>query len=212
MDPRTENVRKIAAPARPAHPFSDTVYLEPVDYEKPIPNHAVELGKLLYDEAFQKCKEIERIGKLRFKMALERAEDSAQLAKMNLASKNLRFYTPKLQNETLFFIRDAPKGFTDEDLARDTTAEVPVKKVERIKRKNRTGNLISTETIKVTVEGRLVSRSVTIFNASFLAQLYVFPVKKCNLCRKYGHSKANCKGKAKCVNCGKDHEGTEECT
>lgn len=212
---KTGGVKKTAViecgNAQPSMEPTRIVYLEPIDYESPIPNHPLDVGKLLYDGGFSKCKEIQKIGRFRYKLELERAEDFNQLREVDIASKNLKFYAPKLRNETLLFVPNVPLEYTEEDLTLGITTHVPVKKVERIKRKNRTGDLVNSRNVKVTVEGTEVPRSVKIFTVNFRAELYVFPVKQCLLCWRFGHTKVSCTGKAKCVNCGQHHDAHEEC-
>lgn len=78
-------------------------------------------------------------------------------------------------------------------------------------KRNRQGQLKPTQNVKVTVKGKQLPRVVHIFGANFRPELYVFPVKQCSICWKFGHSKTKCAGKGKCRICGKEHEPNAEC-
>lgn len=189
-----------------------TVYLEPIDLEKEIPKHPVEVGKWLHQSGFTRFQEITKIGKFRYKIDLEAKQDYEELKKVDLAEQNLKFYTPKLQNQTICFVPGVPQSFGDADLETDIRAEVPVIKVERLKRRDKSQKLVDTNNLKVTVQGREVPRLIKIYGVAFRAHLYIFPVKQCVQCWKFGHTKVKCHGRVLCRKCGQAHEtGEDEC-
>lgn len=140
---KTGGVKKTAViewgNAQPSMEPTRIVYLEPIDYESPIPNHLLDVGKLLYDGGFSKCKEIQKIGRFRYQLELERAEDFNQLREDDIASKNLKFYAPKLRNETLLFVPNVPLEYTEEDLTLGITTHLLQRPKNRIQ-KRRTGS------------------------------------------------------------------------
>lgn len=189
-----------------------TVYLEPILFDKEIPIHPVEVGKWLHQAGFKRFKEITKIGKFRYKLDLEAAQDYDELRKVDLAEKNLKLYTPKLQNQTICFVPGVPESFEEADLETDIVAEVPVIKVERMKRRDRNQQLVNTNNLKVTVQGQEVPRMIKIYGVAFRAHLYIFPVKQCVQCWKFGHTRARCHGRAHCRKCGQSHVSDgEEC-
>lgn len=202
---------KTAGKGNPTVELTDTVYLEPLRYDEPVPSHPAAVGKILAEAGFRGSKEITKIGNFRFKLTVIDKIDPSQLTKLNLAANNLALYTPQRQKETICFVTDVPLDFPDEELNTETTTDVPVVKVERILKRDERGGLKPTRNVKVTVKGKEVPRSVSIYGALFKPELYIFPVKQCSVCWKLGHTRKKCAGKAKCKTCGKSHDASEPC-
>ncbi|KAL9694448.1 hypothetical protein quinque_013733 [Culex quinquefasciatus] len=175
------------APKRAA---SKVAYLEPIDFGKEIPTQPAAVGKLLHGAGFDRCEEITKIGRFRYKVDLKSGEDFTRLSKLNLTSANLKFFMPASQTETICFVRNVPLDFGDEEMKEQMECEFPI--------------------TKVTVQGKEVPRAIKIYGCGFRAELYIFPVKQCSLCWKFGHTKKVCRGEAACQNCGAV-DCTDEC-
>ena len=187
-----------------------TVFLEPIDFEKEYPRQCMAIGKILTEAKFTKAKEITMVGKMRFKVELERKESYAEFGKINFEPHNLRIFVPRSTTETICFVRGVPKEYSEKEIKLHIQASTEVLKVERVKRKGQDEDLIDTNNIKVTVKGNQVPESVKIYGCPFKAELYVFPVKLCAKCWRYGHGTKSCRGKLKCKRCGRGHK-EEEC-
>lgn len=189
---------------------SKVAYLEPIDFGKEIPTQPAAVGKLLHGAGFDRCEEITKIGRFRYKVDLKSGEDFTRLSKLNLTSANLKFFMPASQTETICFVRNVPLDFGDEEMKEQMECEFPITKVERIMRMGRNQQLGKTSSLKVTVQGKEVPRAIKIYGCGFRAELYIFPVKQCSLCWKFGHTKKVCRGEAACQNCGAV-DCTDEC-
>lgn len=187
--------------------LTDVAFVEPISYEKDIPTHPAILGRMLYDAGFNKVKEITKIGRFRFRINLENKDDYRLLKQLDLREANLKLFEPSSLKETVCFIPGVPLDFGEDVLINNTAAVTGVKitKIERLKRKNGE-TLVNTKNLKIVVEGKEVPRAFKIFGVHFKASLYVFPVKQCRQCWKYGHPTSKCKSKEKCQNCGEQHE------
>ncbi|KAL9694549.1 hypothetical protein quinque_013834 [Culex quinquefasciatus] len=168
---------------------SKVAYLEPIDFGKEIPTQPAAVGKLLHGAGFDRCEEITKIGRFRYKVDLKSGEDFTRLSKLNLTSANLKFFMPASQTETICFVRNVPLDFGDEEMKEQMECEFPITKVERIMRMGRNQQLVKTSSLKVTVQGKEVPRAIKIYGCGFRAELYIFPEKQCSLCWKFGHTK-----------------------
>lgn len=181
---------------------SDIAYLEAINSENDIPKHPVEVGKILIEAGFGECQEITKLGKLRFKLNLKRADDFYKLEKIDLKNFNLKLYCPKFTKETILFVRNVPLDFDEEDLKQYVQCEAEVLQIERIKRKGPGDELLKTQNIKVTIKGKQIPKTLKIYGVNFHTELYIFPVKQCTSCWRFGHTRKACRGNAKCKNCG----------
>lgn len=69
-----------------------------------------------------------------------------------------------------------------------------------------------TGTILLTFKGVVLPRYISIYGLEYNVSLYIPPVTQCFNCYLFGHTKQNCKGKAKCVNCADiKHDNAESC-
>lgn len=190
---------------------STVAYLEPVAYDLQVPKHPGEVGKMLFDAGFKDSKEITRIGRFRYKLDLKSEDDYERLLRVNLATLNLRVFLPASLRESILFVPNVPFDFDDGDIMENIECQYPVLKVERILRM-RDGELVKTGNLKITIQGKEVPRSVRIYGCGFKTELYIFPVKQCRRCWKYGHTQAKCRGLVRCGNCGGSHEeGSSAC-
>ncbi|XP_065091068.1 uncharacterized protein LOC135712034 [Ochlerotatus camptorhynchus] len=184
-----------------------TVVLEMIDIGKDFPSHPTLLGKYLRDKGFHDFSEISKLGKFRFKVD---TEFETQLRQLKLADANLRLYEPKSRDHTITFIRGVPTSFNEEEMLENIEAEHRATKVQRIKRRSRNGELLDTTNIKVTVEGAQVPKWVKIFGCNFRPELYIFPIRQCRNCWRFGHGAKFCTSRARCANCGGTHS-TADC-
>lgn len=185
--------------------LTDIAFLEPMDIDGNVPNHPVNVGKILSKEKFSSFKEITKVGRFRFKVELNRKEDYAIFARINLAAHNLKLFQPMSLRETICFVRGVPKEYSEEEIKENIWAEEPVLKVERIMRKKEE-QLVPTWNLKITVKGTKVPSMVKIYHCAFRTEVYVFPVKQCTRCWRFGHTAKNCKANPRCKTCSYSHE------
>lgn len=204
----------------------ETVVLELVDLEAKEPSHPVQVGRILDEEGFQAFTDVRKLGKFRFRLE---TNDPCALKKLILVKHNLRVWEAKLKDHVICFVRRVPEMLGDEELIKVMEADAEVIKVERIKAWNRQKELMDTPNLKVTFKGTTVPDAVKIYGCCFRCELYVFPVRQCEKCWRFGHGtkfctyrRAKCKscggenckngciGITKCVNCQREHRANSK--
>lgn len=189
--------------------LSDIAILEPCDIEGTIPAHPAAIGKILAEAKFNRCKEITKLGRFRFKLVLDAKEAYTSLEGVNFEKYNLKLFVPASSTETICYVRGVPSDFKEEEIRNNIETEVPVLKVERIKWKDG-DKLVDTSRLKVTVKGKQVPEMVKIYGCAFHMELYVFPVKQCQRCWRFGHKMKFCQANQRCRKCSRVHS-QEEC-
>ncbi|XP_062534487.1 uncharacterized protein LOC134203619 [Armigeres subalbatus] len=179
-----------------------TIVLELIETDKNFPDHPSQVGKFLKRKGFSHFTEIGKVGRFRFKVE---TSDVRRMKSLNLEEGNLRIYEPKNLNQTIVFVRGVPLNFDEEEMLENIEADFPVVKVQRIKRRNRNKDLVDTYNIKVTVEGGRVPNRVKIYGCNFRAELYIFPIRQCKHCWRYGHGAKYCTSMTHCSSCGGSH-------
>lgn len=90
------------------------------------------------------------------------------------------------------------------------SGNIKIDKVERIMKQTPEKRLVPTFSIKIYAKGQSLPRSVEIYGVKALCEPYVFPLKICFKCWRYGHRQKFCKtGKVKCCKCGQEHDEKE---
>lgn len=194
---------------------SEVAFLEPCDFEIETASHPVAIGKILAQERFTKCKEITKVGRFRFKLTLERKEVYPLLEKIKFEKYNLKLFVPTTLSQTICFVRGVPQEYEEEEIRQYASADVTIIKVERIMRRIQEENdwkLVPTNNVKVIVQGSKVPESFKIYGCPFRVELYVFPVKQCQKCWKFGHTQKFCRGKEICRQCSSEHPKDQQCT
>nr|XP_029712624.1 uncharacterized protein LOC115257299 [Aedes albopictus] len=179
------------------------VILELINPNEKHPNHPCDVGKFLKAKGFNNFGEIRQVGRFRFK--IESTEEQ-HIRKIKLSDGNLQIYEPKSKNQTMIFVRGVPLNFEEEEMLANMEAESPVLAVQRMKRRARNNELVDTYNVKVTVEGGHVPGRIRVYGCSFRAELYIFPIRQCKNCWRYGHGASHCTSKTRCAACGGEHD------
>lgn len=189
----------------------DVAFLEPIDFDKPFPTHPVAIGKILSTAHFNGFNEISKLGRFRFKIKLNDTSMYVQIERVNFAAHNLNLFVPKSLKETTLIIKGVPPEFDIGEIKEYMVSEYQVTQVERIMRKGNSEELRPTSNIKIIVKGKQAPKPVRIYGCFFRTEVYVFPVKQCLKCWRFGHTVKFCRSKQRCKHCGKDHD-SENCT
>lgn len=199
--------QQVELPCPQENHLSDTVYLEPCDYEKPIIRHPVGVGKALTAKGINTYTEITAVGKFRFKLTFRSAQETKKLVEINMEEQNLKCYLPTILRQTVGLAKGIPKEYSEEELKLNLRSGVQITKVERMKKMDRNMKLNDTENVKITFTGKELPDSVSLYGCSFKIVLYLFPVKQCQNCWAFGHRKEKCWRTTKCKDCGEE-QGT----
>lgn len=200
--------KQIAEPSTSGGGVVDVVYLEPVDFEKTTVRFPIEVARILNVKKINYM-DIVRVGKLRFKITFETEGAANVLRREQLEQQNLKCFVPFVLRQTIGLVKGIPREYEEEDVKDNMESEVEVTKVERMKKRNREGELFDTTNVKVTFQGNKHPESIAIFGCKFKVELYIFPVKQCMNCWGYGHKKDQCKRVAKCRSCGEEKHQDE---
>ncbi|XP_062564902.1 uncharacterized protein LOC134227430 [Armigeres subalbatus] len=190
---------------------SDTVYIETTDPEQNRYNHPAEIGKTLNGKGIGRIKDIQRIGKFRFKILFETAKEASPLILCKLEDVGLKIYTPRITTEIIGLAKEVPLCYSTTEIFENLEVDKEVISIERLKRKDSEGNLIDTRTVRIKFKGRVLPETAVLYGWRFQLELYIFPVKQCRNCWMFGHKKEMCRKKTKCPKCGTEHGKEEQC-
>lgn len=190
---------------------SDTVYLETSNPEQNTYRHPVEVGATLTSKGIRKIKDIQKIGRFRYKVSFGTAEDASSLALCNLEDTGLKVYIPHISKEIMGLVKGLPVRYSETEIFENLRAEEEVISVERLKRKNSDGKLVETSTVRIKFKGKTLPETAVLYGWRFHPELYIFPMKQCRNCWMFGHKTGVCRKGRKCANCGNDHDTETEC-
>ncbi|KAJ8919750.1 hypothetical protein NQ315_006279 [Exocentrus adspersus] len=109
-------------------------------------------------------------------------------------------------------VRFVDKNISDEELLNYTkckNANMRIMEVRRLNRKVNENNSIKylpTGSVCFTFSGKILPKEVNIYNLGMRVEPYIMPVVMCFNCLRYGHTKNQCRGKTRCMNCSTIHE------
>lgn len=179
------------------------------------PAHAMEIAKMLHNIGIKNYKELKFAGQGRFRVTFSRPREAEDLINSKLLTEEFKYkvYVPNMLKESIGIVRNVPPSLTDDEILNniEVSGKRKVEKIERIKRM-RDGKLIPTHTVKIYVAGQDLPETVSIYGVCAMVEAYIFPIKLCNKCWRYGHRQKACKStQNRCENCGTDHD-SQTCT
>nr|XP_029711518.1 uncharacterized protein LOC115256720 [Aedes albopictus] len=196
----------------PEHWTGEVLYLEPIDFEQPTQQHPVDVGKCLRLHNVTGFRDIQMIGKFRFKVTFGTTEEARKLTGLTMREHNLKCYVPQTFRESIGLVKDVPCKYGEKELLEEIEADVAITKVERVHRMDQAKKLVPTKNVKVTFKGKEIPGYVVLYGCKMKVDLFLFPVKQCRNCWGYGHKTNNCKRSKKCGACGKpSSEHDEQC-
>ena len=185
------------------------VILELIDLNNRFPSHPIHVGRLLKEAGITNFKDIKKIGLFRFKVTTKSNKVEGQIRNTKMDHQNLKVYEPWRKSQTICFIRGVPLNFEDHEILDNLESEYEGLQAERVKKRGRNNQLQDTANIKLTVKGPSIPGEVKIYGCSFKPELYIFPVRQCNQCWKFGHGVRHCRSRPRCRKCGGRHQEAE---
>lgn len=125
----------------------------------------------------------------------------------NLKNKGYNIFIPGNYITCKGIVRHIDVDENIEDFDNICQSSVPILNAKRLNRKViKEGKIeyVPTGTILFTFKGTYLPKIVYFYNLPYPVNIYVSPVTQCYSCLLYGHTKKNCKGKAKCFNCAEN--------
>lgn len=190
-----------------------TFILEPNEQNSE-PIHIMEIARLLRNIKVT-YKDLVKAGRNRFKIIFENPRHAEPLINSRVLIEDFKYkiFVPTMYKETIGVIRNVPPSISESEILNNLESDrIKITKIERIKKLNKK-DLVPTYAIKIYAEGEKLPRQVRIFDLPYEVDCYVFPMKCCVRCVRYGHSTKACKSpKVRCINCScEGHEG-KDCT
>lgn len=129
-------------------------------------------------------------------------------------ANNFIAYIPKFYVERKGILRSVDTMFDNDYILNKIESDNPnikVSEVKRFMRKIATENgdfkSVPRQLVCVSFLGTNLPKQVVINSCIFSVEPYIYPVIQCYTCLRYGHMSQQCKGKARCRDCGESHEG-----
>lgn len=176
--------------------------------------HPMEVAKMLKNIGVTKYKSMKSVGRGNFQISFEKPRDAEQLLNSKLLTENFGFsiFVPTRFKESIGVVGDVPPSITEQEVMENIVCENNIKvfKVERIKKRVGVDKFQPTYTIKIFVRGEILPNSVEIYGTPRYVEPYVFPLKICFKCWRFGHRDKFCKSKeVRCCKCGLNHNEKE---
>jgi len=109
-----------------------------------------------------------------------------------------------------------PQDFSIQMLKDSISSPVKVLDIHRLNRRIKTDNEIKytpSRTVCIKFSGQSLPQYIYLYNCRYAVSPYVPKARICFKCFKVGHVSKSCKGKSRCIYCGKDkHDSTEICS
>lgn len=190
-----------------------TFIMEPKDDKSQL-IHIMEIARILRNIKIT-YQNLVQAGRNRFKITFANPRHAEQLINSKIITEEFKYniYVPTMYKETIGVVRNVPPSIPESELLANIDSErIRITRIERIKRLQKK-ELISTYSIKIYAEGEKLPRQIKIFDLPYEVDCYVFPMKCCVKCVRYGHTTKACKSpKVRCYNCSDEgHEG-QDCT
>jgi hypothetical protein len=192
------------------------VILEPTNKNIDEPILPIEIGKILTDERIG-INEIKKAGRFRYKVLTKTMNDASNLLQSTtIKSRGYEAYVPRNLLESVVVIREIPKKMTNDEIMLVAEAEngIEIMKAERMMviDKNDNSKLKPTFSVKITVRGKNEPSFIKIYGYSCKTETYVYPLRMCNKCYRFGHKMTACKAKEqKCYKCGSTEHVADQC-
>lgn len=186
-------------------PYS--VYIEVL--KKDFKIHAMTIGKLIRDQAYNNYKDIISISKVnvfKVKIVLSSLTTANQLVKQAFWESNgLGCYVPSFLLFRQGIVKDVDPLLTEEEILEWSQSELEIIKVKRIF-KNINNVRRPLPVINVTFKGQFLPEEIKILGVICRVTPYVQRVVQCFNCLSYGHTSLYCRRNQRCEFCGKSHE------
>lgn len=186
-----------------------TFFIEPTEESKHI--HIMEIARTLHSIKITNYTELKTAGKNRYKITFSNPRHAENLINSKILTETFKYriYVPSMFKQTIGVVRDIPPSLPDEEIFEKLESErVKITKVERIQKMVK-GKLVPTYSVKIFAEGEKLPKEVSIFGIPRVVDVFIFPLKYCLRCLRYGHRVKACKsGQTRCYVCANpEHEG-----
>ncbi|XP_066589524.1 uncharacterized protein [Prorops nasuta] len=178
--------------------------------------HLMKIGKML-NKYISTNVTLKKISKTTIQLKCENYEQANMLTENNEISNKLNWFTfiPNFAVYKTGIIRNVFSELTESEIYDNIVLNNPnieIKKIERMSRWDNNNKVtIPTNSIKITILGNTLPSYVYLFFVKLAIKPFVDKVLKCFHCKRFGHTKSQCRGHFRCGNCSGEHN-EETCT
>lgn len=167
----------------------------------------INVGMILKQNGFSKSViDIKKTGRNKVMVYMLDMNEANRLTTCkNLDLKHYRAYIPKYLVMIKGVINGIPENLSEQELVESIDCGTKVEEVFRMMR-SKDGKRVPSSNIGVVFRGNKLPGQVKLFSVSVTVKPYITKTVMCQQCLRYGHIAINCKGRARCENCGDSHD------
>lgn len=175
--------------------------------------HPMEVAKMLQNIGVKNYREMKSVGRGRFQITYDKPREAEQLINSKLLTDEFGYtvFVPGRFKESIGVVRNVPPTLNEDEILNNiSSGNIQIQKVERINRKVADNKFTPTYSIKIYAKGQHLPDSIMIYGIPARCEPYIFPLKVCNKCWRFGHVERFCKSQnPRCNNCGNEHTEKE---
>jgi len=170
--------------------------------------HPLLISRTLSRLAYSNIKEIKKLGRGKVLVEMDTAKSANNLVlNPKLSEENLKAFVPVYRTVRSGIIKDIPQHYDESDLLEFLDSPFKVMEVKRLNRRTRIDDetkYIPSRTVCLKFSGQILPKYVYLCRNRFEVSPFIPKVKICFSCYRVGHISKACKGKPRCIFCGKD--------
>lgn len=188
-------------------PYRVVVQREVMENDRFTGINKINVGSILKQNGFGKAIiDIKKTGRNKVMVYMLDMNEANRLTTCrNLSLKHYRAYIPKYLVMVKGVINGIPENLSDQELLDNIECGNKVAEVFRMMR-SKDGKRVPSSNVGVVFRGNKLPAQVKLFSVSVFVKPYITKTVMCQQCLRYGHIAVNCKGKARCENCGESHD------
>jgi len=184
--------------------------------DSPYPTHPLLISRTLSRIAYSDIKEIKKLGRGKVLVEMVSAKSANNLVlNPNLPKENLKAFVPTYRTIRSGIIKDIPQHYEETDLLEFLDSPFKVCEVRRLNRRMRIEGetkYIPSRTVCLKFVGQILPKYVFLCRNCYKVFPFIPKIKICFSCYGVGHISKACKGKLRCIFCGKDsHDNSDSC-
>ncbi|XP_028156803.1 uncharacterized protein LOC114366544 isoform X2 [Ostrinia furnacalis] len=178
--------------------------------------HALSFGKFLKQNSFQ-CivnGSVKQIGRNKISISFSNFNHANLFLTHNsLVTKNYKAFIPSFNVTRMGLVRSIPADWSPEEIIENITVPDDCGKIIKVRRLNYKvfvdGAPIwkPSQSIVLTFDGQVLPKRIFMCYNALPVELYIFPTIQCYNCCRFGHTKVQCRSKARCFKCSQGHAG-----
>jgi len=192
------------------------VQVQPIHDSDSINLHPLHISRILSQIYPRGVLEIKKTERNRILAQMSTYEVANRLMEdKSLAARNLKAFVPLHRILRAGIIRNVSQDFSIQMLKDSISSPVKILDIHRLNRRIKTDNEIKYtpfRTVCIKFSSQSLPQYIYLYNCKYVVSPYIPKARICFKCFKVGHVSKSCKGKSRCIYCGKDkHDSTKTC-